>query len=208
MAVQGTRQAYPALDQTNTPQGAIMNKLFCLLLLLLIACAPQANDSPTPHPTNTPNPETAAATPTTESIAPTLPPAQTDQLLDTIDQAESDWQDKGIGDYRLVITTISLWHLQTHTIVIRFGEISEATATCSPAPLEMGSCEVTEFDPQTFTIAGLFTQARTMAQTDEGRWTTITFDPTYHFPNRISYTNPTLNDANSTWNVDEFQPLR
>ncbi len=181
-----------------------MKKLYLCLFILLVACTPEIDDFPEPPPTNTPDPH-AAATLTPE---PTLPPAQTEALLDTINEAESDWLVKNIGDYRIVVTTSSLWHIQTHTILIRFGELGEATATCTPAPLESGSCAVSDFDPQTFTVPGLFAQARAVAQTDEGRWTAITFDPLYGFPNQISYTNPTLNDADFTWRVDEFQPLR
>lgn len=181
-----------------------MKKLYLLLFILLIACTPETDDFPEPPPSNTPDPN-AAATPTPE---PTLPPAKTDALLEALNEAEAEWLVKNIGDYRIVVTTISFWHMQTHTIVIRFGEIAEATATCNPAPLEAGPCEVSDFDPQTFTVSGLFAQARAVAQSEEGRWTTITFDPIYHFPNQISYTNPTLTDADFTWNVDEFQPVR
>jgi len=183
-----------------------MKQWLCLLFLVLslMACTPETVEFLLTPPTMTP---TAAANPTS-TPAPTLPPAQTDALLTSLDQAESQWQEMGLGDYRIVVTTISFWHMQRHEIVIRFGEVSSATATCVPTPIEMGNCEVTEFDPSTFFVPNLFTQARTLAQMDEGRWTTLIFDDTYHFPNRISYNRPDIIDGGSIWQVDEFQPLR
>ncbi len=185
-----------------------MKQWLCLLVLVvsLMACTPEYNDFPPPPETVISGVETnAAALPTP---LPTIPPAQTDTLLSALDDAEHQWQLMNLGDYRIVVTTISFWQLQTHTITIRFGEIAEATATCSPTPIQSGSCEVADFDPQTFTIAGLFAQANSLAQVDEGRYTEITFDPTYHFPNRISYNHPTILDEETIWRVDEFQPLR
>ncbi len=181
------------------------------LVLGLMACTPEYNDFPPPPETVLSGAETnAAATPfsPTPTPMPTLPPAQTTTLLTDLDNAAQQWQEMGLGDYRLVVTTISFWQLQTHTITIRFGKIGEATATCSPTPIQSGTCNITDFDPQTFTIAGLFTQARSLAEIDEGRYTEITFDPTYHFPNRISYNHPTILDEETLWQVDEFQPLR
>ena len=85
--------------------------------------------------------------------------------------------------------------------------MTEQAAFCIPAPFEAGKCTVQPFDVKDYTVAGLFSIARSQAEFAEGRWTKITFDPTYGFPSVIAYDNPQVYDDDTMWGVKSFEVL-
>jgi hypothetical protein len=135
-----------------------------------------------------------------------LVPTRSDPLLAEIDQQEQKWLEKDIDSYRIVVSHVSsIWHAQTHEIVVSKGKVVEQSATCVPAPAESGECEVESFDPEDYTVAGLFALAHSLAEGDAGDWTEIEFDPTYGFPARIAYDHPEMVDEDSYWGVRSFE---
>src|SRR5512134_615491 len=106
-----------------------MKRLTVLLIvpgLMLSACV---NTPPSPAELLTPAPPTGAR----------------------LDFAEAQWLALNVHDYRIQVQTISLWHLQTHNLVVRNGEAVESSATCEPAPLEFGNeCKVQPFEAADF----------------------------------------------------------
>jgi hypothetical protein len=107
----------------------------------------------------------------------------------------------------------STWHLQTHVIVVRDGQVVGATATCDPAPAEYGKCEVEPFDAQDYVVPALFERARKKAQSDPER-TRLTFDRRYGFPTGIFFDGektvagrPGVVDGDSAVRVEAFEVL-
>ncbi len=122
-----------------------------------------------------------------------------------ISQGEELWQEQGITNYEIKVRMVdSIWHAQTHTLLVENGAVSEATANCIPAPFEGAECEVREFDAATYTVPGLFAIAREEAARSDGQWTTIEFDEQYGFPTRISFNDPEILDEDRSWQVMRF----
>ena len=98
-----------------------------------------------------------------------LPRTRSDQLLAEIDEQEQQWLEKDIDSYRIVISVVrSVWQTQPHEILVSEGKVVEQSASCIPAPAESGKCQVESFDPEEYTVAGIFSVARLLAQRDEG----------------------------------------
>ena len=98
-----------------------------------------------------------------------LPRTRSDQLLGEIDEQEDKWLEKDIDSYRIVVSHVrSIWQTQTHEILVSECRVVEQSASCIPAPVESGECQVESFDPEEYTVAGLFEVARSLAQRDEG----------------------------------------
>ncbi len=126
-------------------------------------------------------------------------------LEQEINQAEQNWQAQGVTSYEIEVRKIdSIWHAQTHALVVENGEVVEDSATCIPAPFEGAECDVREFDPADYTVPGLFATARTQAARSDGQWTTIHFDEQYGFPANISFSNPEILDGEVRWEVTHF----
>jgi hypothetical protein len=137
--------------------------------------------------------------------APTPMPTLTTQL----DQAEKKWTGQNITNYRMeVLVVSSIWHAQSHQIIVQNNAVVESTARCIPAPIEAGTCEVRAYTAEEYTIPGLFAQARSQIQSQQAQWIKITYDPTYGFPSQISFDNPNIVDEDRTWRVTTFEPLK
>jgi hypothetical protein len=92
------------------------------------------------------------------------------------------------------------WHQQTYTVVVHERKVVDSFATCAPvSPNE--PCQVYEFDPEAFTVPGLFAVAR-----DKASLSKITFDFYYGFPSTISYNYTAIADEEEEWKVLEFVP--
>ena len=149
----------------------------------------------------------AAPTPTQESTFPPPTPTQ-ESLAQQIDRGEERWQKHGIESYRIeVLSARGTWHAQSHQIVVRSGQVVEASASCIPAPAERGKCEVEPFDAHEYTVPALFARAREKAQIERGERTRITFDPSYGFPSLISHRVPEITDGGAVWRVEAFEAL-
>jgi hypothetical protein len=137
-----------------------------------------------------------------------LPRTRSDQLLAEIAVQEYEWLEKDIDSYRIVVSHVrSIWHAQIHEIVVSEGKVVEQSASCIPAPVESGECQVESFDPEEYTVAGLFAVARSLAQYYDGDWTEIEFDPSYGYPISIAYDHPEIVDEDSYWGVRSFEVL-
>lgn len=128
-------------------------------------------------------------------------------LQKEIEQAEQHWAEQGVDDYRIVVVTSSIWHMQIHDLIVRDGGVAEASATCEPAPVELGKCEVQPFDAEEYTVSGLFARARWLAQSRDAQYGRIEFDATYGFPTRMSFNHPEMIDEEWGWRVEAFEVL-
>ncbi|MFQ5580654.1 MAG: DUF6174 domain-containing protein [Nitrospiria bacterium] len=141
------------------------------------------------------------------SNAPTSTPPE-HSLLRQIDEAERKWQEQEIESYRIEVLAVrGTWHAQSHQITVRSGKAVEASATCNPAPAELGKCEVEPFNAEDYTVPALFALARIRAQRGQGQRTRITFDPSYGFPNLIASDSPEITDGGEVWRVMAFEAL-
>ena len=139
-----------------------------------------------------------------------------DHLLSEIDAAESRWQEQNITNYRIVVRSASVWHLQTDTIIVHGGTVTEHSASCLNALLERdGECEIEPIDPQTRTVEGLFAKARDLVDLAASGDSIIyvmdgisfEFDPIYSYPELIASSPPNAYDAAWGWIVEEFEVL-
>ena len=126
-----------------------------------------------------------------------------------LDQAEQKWTGQNITNYRMEVLVVnSIWHAQSHQIIVQSNAVAESTARCIPAPGEAGTCEVRAYSAEEYTIPGLFAQARSQIQSQQAQWIKITYDPTYGFPSQISFDNPNIIDEDWTWRVTMFEALK
>ena len=127
----------------------------------------------------------------------------------SIDQAERKWQAHGITSYRIEVLTVqSVWHAQSHQITVRDGKVIDQSASCIPAPTEMGVCEVQPYKAEDYTVPGLFAKAHWMVENIQARWMQINFDSQYDFPSQISFDDPDAIDDDWAWRVMAFDPLK
>lgn len=124
-----------------------------------------------------------------------------------VDRAEAKWQEQGIESYRIEVETASIWHDQYHHITVRDGTVVEESASCNPAPAEYRECEIQAFNAEDYTVSGLFSRVRSLAQTENVQWAKIEFDPTYGFPSFISFDHPEAIDEEWVWRVRSFEVL-
>ena len=124
-----------------------------------------------------------------------------------LEQAEQKWVAQDITSYRIEVLVVnSIWHAQSHQILVQNMTVAQATARCVPASIETGSCEVRPYTAEDYTVLGLFTQARSQVQSQPAEWITITYDDaTYGFPSQISFDNPDIVDEDWTWRVTIFE---
>jgi hypothetical protein len=127
----------------------------------------------------------------------------------SVEQWEQVWQEQAITAYRIEVLVVrSVWHAQTHQLTIQKGQVESATATCIPAPTEAGNCEVEDFNVDDYTVTGLFREAQAQTQSEYAAWVTITYDPTYGYPQQISYNHPEMYDEDWSWRVMAFEILK
>lgn len=125
-----------------------------------------------------------------------------------IDDAERKWQDLGIVSYQIEVLTVnSIWHAQYQTITVENGVITTQSARCVPAPFEMGECGVQDLNPEDFTVPGLFAHARATSEDANPDFLTISFSPTYFYPENISFNDPEIVDEDWGWSVTAFEVL-
>ncbi|HEX3049428.1 MAG TPA: DUF6174 domain-containing protein [Aggregatilineaceae bacterium] len=145
-----------------------------------------------------------AANPNPPSVM--VEPALPNSLLSQLDEAETQWQAAGISSYTISVTDASFWSVQTNTITVEDGVIIDQSATCINSPMQQdGACQPKPFDPAAYTVSGLFEHARSSAAIDEGLYTTITFDPEFHFPSSIGFDNPEILDEQWIITVESFE---
>jgi len=126
-----------------------------------------------------------------------------------VDQMERAWLDQKIASYHVEVLVInSVWHAQSYQITVRANQIESATASCIPAPIEAGKCQVKAFNAEDYTVAGLFKKARSAAESRQATPAEITYDATYHFPRQMSYNDPNMVDEDWSWQVTAFEVLK
>lgn len=136
------------------------------------------------------------------------------RFLNQIDAAEAQWKAKGLKSYRISIRAVSVWHLQTDSITVQNGTVTEHTATCEVSLLESGKCKVMPVDPQALTVESLFQKARQWVNSassgnnpaDALSGLSFQFDPTYGYPTKIASSPPHIMDADEAWIVEKFEP--
>lgn len=129
-----------------------------------------------------------------------------------LDQAERKWTRQNITSYRIeVLVVSSIWHAQSHQIVVNDNAVADSTAECIPAPMESAlgaGCEVWAYTAEEYAVPGLFAKARSKVHSQQARWVKITYDPTYGFPRQISFDDPNIVDEDWTWRVTTFEVLK
>lgn len=178
------------------------------LLLLTSSCSPEESVpevSPSGAATPTPN-EAASGQTSFDAVGSPIPdPPRLGDVAIDIERGLETWQALDIDSYTIQVMEVSIWHMQVHTITVQASRIADASASCSPAPLEFGSCQVRDFVPETYIVPGLFAEAFRQAGIAEGAYSHITVDPTYGFPNLIRFDDPRAVDEESTWRVMSFE---
>ncbi|MFN2144605.1 MAG: DUF6174 domain-containing protein [Anaerolineales bacterium] len=128
-----------------------------------------------------------------------------------ITRGESKWQSQDIQNYIIEVAhSAGTWHYQTHTITVQNGEVIDASATCIVAPMETAlgqECEVQAYDPEDYTIPGLFKLAWAHFENFPTQNLEVEFDPDYGFPTAIRYDDPDILDDDQYWGVKSFRIL-
>jgi hypothetical protein len=134
-----------------------------------------------------------------------LVPACRSEAEAALAEAEGRWQEQGIDDYRIEVLVVrSIWHAQSHVITVENGVVTEQTAACIQAPAEFEACEVEAFAAEDFTVPDLFAKAR---DSSDQEWIEVVYDPTYGYPDSISFNNPEIVDGDWSWGVTSFEVL-
>lgn len=127
-------------------------------------------------------------------------------LISAIDQAEETWQQQGVESYMIEIMIFnSVWNAVSYKITVVNDEVVSESAECIPGLAQIGECEVAQYNPQDYTVPGLFAIARSEIQKTEGEFTEIEYEPTYGFPTKISYDDPEVYDEDRSWSVVSFE---
>lgn len=128
--------------------------------------------------------------------------------INQLEQAEQRWAEQTITDYRLELLVVrSIWHAQTHHLTVRDNQVIESEASCVPAPMEFGACEVEVYAAESYTIPALFNFARSQLESQQAEWLNVTYDPAYSYPSHISYNHPEILDEDWSWRVMSFELL-
>jgi hypothetical protein len=136
----------------------------------------------------------------TTADIPSTPAPLNAELLDL---AEAQWLKSNVREYAIQVQTVSLWHVQTHELVVKDGEVTSSSAACITAPLEFGrECTVEAFEAADFTVPGLFAKARTLVGE---KWARAAFDSSYYYPSSIGFNNPEIYDEEWGWRVVTFE---
>jgi hypothetical protein len=142
------------------------------------------------------------------SVATCTVPGPSEPLAQITSQKQH-WDALNIQRYRISVLKVeSIWHAQTNTITVQDGQVTDQSATCTPAPFEGRSCEVREFDPNEFTVPGLFDVALKYAPESARNQLRVTFDDKYHYPTTISRDEAEVTDDDVVWRVTSFEILR
>ena len=128
-----------------------------------------------------------------------LPPAV--RWLDQIEAAERGWQEQPVSHYRIYVSIHSQSYQAIHDLIVRHDQILSYTFTCT---LPSAGCRTPHYPAETFTIAGLFAIARAHTGRAGATYSTIAFDPTYHFPTLITYDHPGESGEEESWQVNSF----
>ena len=169
--------------------------LSVLWALLLIGCRPSLS-MPTP---------TRELSPSTEVPTPTALPT----LSQRINEAENLWNAQGIADYRIEVGVGSAWSSYVYTIAVADGEVADASAICLYEDAYGSDCPPPDtFDPEAFTVPGLFARLRSYVGTDAEGWIEVTFDDQTGYPQKFTYDEPESIDEEWGWNVKTFEPGR
>jgi len=121
--------------------------------------------------------------------------------------ARNTWDQQNISNYRISLRHIqSVWHAQVYELTVSKEEIDHS-AVCIPAPVEGGECEIQSYDPEDYTVSGLFEKAAYLLSGTQSPWVQIEYDPRYGFPSSITLDNPELIDEDNAWTVTGFEVL-
>ncbi len=121
---------------------------------------------------------------------------------------QNQWRAKNIRSYRISVMKVqAVFHAQTNTITVQDDKITQQSAICTPAPMEGRSCDVKEFDPNEFTVNGLFKTALIFAPDSAKYQLRVTFDENYFFPATIARDEKEVVDDELLWRVVAFEPL-
>ena len=114
------------------------------------------------------------------------------------------WVSAGIDSYEIHVQHIqSIWHAQEYTITVENGIVSHS-ARCIPAPAEGRECEVTSYDPQDFTVEGLFRTAEWALNSIHSDHVKIIYNTELGYPEHISLDDPEILDEDNAWAVLDF----
>jgi hypothetical protein len=131
--------------------------------------------------------------------------------VSSTNSAERRWNRQDIDSYRIEVAYIrGVWHFQKHLITVREGQVVDSSASCLDAPRETAQgtkCEVEPFDPQEYTVPGLFAKAQSMAKEYPRREIEMVFDETYSYPALIKHSDPEVLEAIDRWRVESFEVI-
>ncbi len=121
--------------------------------------------------------------------------------------ARMQWASTGPEDYSLTVRhTQSVWHSQSITVTVIDGKISHS-AKCTPAPTEGKTCEVIPYNPEVFTVEGLFQTADRLLAGDLAKHVNIEYESTLGYPTFIRLDDPDVIDEEQFWKIVAFKAI-
>jgi len=125
-----------------------------------------------------------------------------------LENAETLWHAASIDSYRIKVQIGGAWRLNTYTITVQHGEITNAVVQCGPGMVGLVDCpEDAQAAAHDFTVAGLFTQLHSIIDTDNAAWLTASFDPALGYPMSMGFDHPEIMDEEWFINVLSFEAL-
>ena len=115
------------------------------------------------------------------------------------------WEAANVGNYTIRVRVADLPFSDiTHIVTVRDGEVSDYQVQCDIIA-QPSACTPDPARAADYSVEGLFAIAEARAAAATGsRQVAIEFDPTYHYPARISTSIPDAVDSATLWQVVRF----
>ena len=170
--------------------------IFCLLLLFVACGSPETSTTAESQTEPVSAQDMTSSALTTAIAASAEPPYDPAALLAELETAVSLWQSQAVGQYQVTVRhRRGSWNVQIFALTVENGRVVDSEHTCFPQQ----DCILQEVDPETLTIEALFETADAVIALNDPE-TEISFNPTYGYPNTVSY-------QDGIWTLEGFKLL-
>lgn len=117
-----------------------------------------------------------------------------------------NWRTSPIANYRIEVRfDQAIWHAQRYIITVRDYQVVAQESECLEI-YGMGPCQTRPYEANNYTVEGLFALVYAWYESDPANLY-ATFDPTYHYPQSISFDDPMIFDEQANYRVVSFELL-
>jgi hypothetical protein len=127
-------------------------------------------------------------------------------MMEQLEEAEALWKTHAVGSYTITAYNGRPLSSLEPTISVIDGEVAESSAVCWLYTMSKRDCVPPPFDPETYTVPGLFDMVRDVLKYSDAAFIKqLEFDPTYGYLIQINYDDPQI--GNDEWwiTVEQFE---